>query len=132
EDGIRDRNVTGVQTCALPMFKKFFIPILLMLFVFMLSACNDNGTHDTDAASEDKGSLKIAMNDWAENIAVSNMWKILLEERGYETELVQVEKAIMYQGVADKELDIGMEIWLPHTDKPYYDEYSDDIDLRDA
>ena len=98
----------------------------------MLSACNDNGTHDTDAASEDKGSLKIAMNDWAENIAVSNMWKILLEERGYETELVQVEKAIMYQGVADKELDIGMEIWLPHTDKPYYDEYSDDIDLRDA
>src|SRR5699024_11856436 len=25
EDGIRDRNVTGVQTCALPIFSKFFI-----------------------------------------------------------------------------------------------------------
>src|SRR5699024_11658412 len=24
EDGIRDRNVTGVQTCALPIFTEFF------------------------------------------------------------------------------------------------------------
>src|SRR6202046_5456934 len=27
EDGIRDRNVTGVQTCALPIFEGFFLPL---------------------------------------------------------------------------------------------------------
>src|SRR5699024_11823835 len=31
EDGIRDRNVTGVQTCALPIF--FLIPSILLLFL---------------------------------------------------------------------------------------------------
>src|SRR5699024_11234924 len=29
EDGIRDRNVTGVQTCALPIFKNVFYDPLL-------------------------------------------------------------------------------------------------------
>src|SRR5699024_11849729 len=28
EDGIRDRNVTGVQTCALPISKKYIFQIL--------------------------------------------------------------------------------------------------------
>src|SRR5699024_11645930 len=42
EDGIRYRNVTGVQTCALPIFKRTFIP-----------ARFDNGFHNfrTDVAN---------------------------------------------------------------------------------
>src|SRR5699024_11836846 len=32
EDGIRDRNVTGVQTCALPIF--FLIPLFLIVLSF--------------------------------------------------------------------------------------------------
>src|SRR5699024_9154115 len=50
EDGIRDRNVTGVQTCALPIFKKynkslnsmikgitslFFVIVIIALVVFV-------------------------------------------------------------------------------------------------
>src|SRR5699024_11589821 len=31
EDGIRDRNVTGVQTCALPIF--FLIPIFVIVLI---------------------------------------------------------------------------------------------------
>src|SRR5699024_12027295 len=29
EDGIRDRNVTGVQTCALPIYKKEMIQVFV-------------------------------------------------------------------------------------------------------
>src|SRR5699024_11818429 len=36
EDGIRDRNVTGVQTCALPILG--LIPVRYMLVAAMLSA----------------------------------------------------------------------------------------------
>src|SRR5205823_9139218 len=28
EDGIRDKLVTGVQTCALPIFRRLFLPVL--------------------------------------------------------------------------------------------------------
>src|SRR5699024_11859449 len=34
EDGIRDRNVTGVQTCALPIFYKFSIILLWPTYPF--------------------------------------------------------------------------------------------------
>src|SRR5699024_11744513 len=33
EDGIRDRNVTGVQTCALPIFVKLIISALFGLII---------------------------------------------------------------------------------------------------
>src|SRR5699024_11916125 len=32
EDGIRDRNVTGVQTCALPILLKYIIVVIELLF----------------------------------------------------------------------------------------------------
>src|SRR5699024_11576155 len=37
EDGIRDRNVTGVQTCALPIYSKWYLVGLLgMITCFIL------------------------------------------------------------------------------------------------
>src|SRR5699024_11535801 len=33
EDGIRDRNVTGVQTCALPIFSTFLAGLFLLILV---------------------------------------------------------------------------------------------------
>src|SRR5699024_11758884 len=37
EDGIRDRNVTGVQTCALPIFKTSVVAVLSTI---ILTACS--------------------------------------------------------------------------------------------
>src|SRR5699024_11811454 len=37
EDGIRDRNVTGVQTCALPIFIKY-IELFIWLFTQSVTA----------------------------------------------------------------------------------------------
>src|SRR5690606_40504884 len=39
-DGIRVFHVTGVQTCALPILKTFFVkPVLLFLFSVLIIAC---------------------------------------------------------------------------------------------
>src|SRR5699024_11435093 len=37
EDGIRDRNVTGVQTCALPIFQGFAISMRFFLLILVTS-----------------------------------------------------------------------------------------------
>lgn len=83
------------------------------------------------AMSSDKGSVHIGLNNWAENIAVSNMWKLLLEDRGYDVELTEAGKSVVYSGIASDSIDIGLEVWMPKTDKEYIERYEDDIALQD-
>ncbi|SEQ90272.1 glycine betaine ABC transporter substrate-binding protein [Piscibacillus halophilus] len=114
-------------------FNKLF-PVLLLGMLLLLAACGgdeESGSED-ESSTQEKGSISIGMNNWAENIAVSNMWKIILEEEGYDVSLEPVEKAILYEGLSNGDLDIGMEIWLPNTDKPFYDKHKDEIDWRET
>lgn len=88
-----------------------------------LAACGTNESNDS------LGEIEIGYNNWAENIAVTNMWKILLEEQGYDVTITPLEKAPIWSAVANDNIDIGMEIWLPITDEPFYDEYHEDIHI---
>ncbi|WP_345891573.1 glycine betaine ABC transporter substrate-binding protein [Burkholderia sp. Ax-1735] len=63
----------------------------------------------------------IGVNNWAENIAVANLWKALLAEKGYDVTLQPGDKAIIYNGVAQGKLDLTFEVWLPSADGPPYD-----------
>ncbi len=116
--------------------KKSFITILLGVTLF-LAACGEEGSDENteqqtnDESQGDKGTISIGMNNWAENVAVSNMWKIILEDKGYNVELTSVEKAFLYEALSAGDLDIGMEIWLPNTDQAYYNKYKEEIDWRE-
>src|SRR5699024_7715578 len=49
EDGIRYRNVTGVQTCALPILVRYFIFLFAILVsVSFLSACGSDENGDEE------------------------------------------------------------------------------------
>ncbi|MCA8422819.1 glycine betaine ABC transporter substrate-binding protein [Burkholderia seminalis] len=67
------------------------------------------------------GTVVIGVNNWAENIAVANLWKALLAEKGYDVTLQSGDKAIIYNGVAQGKLDLTFEVWLPSADGPPYD-----------
>ncbi|SDJ65874.1 glycine betaine ABC transporter substrate-binding protein [Sediminibacillus albus] len=111
--------------------------IFLIGMVMLLTACGGDETEEEtneenkEAQNGEKGTITIGMNNWAENVAVSNMWKIILEEKGYDVELTSVEKAFLYEALSAGDLDIGMEIWLPNTDQAYYDKYKEEIDWRE-
>lgn len=128
--------------------KKFFylsIAIMLLTALF-LGACNNGDENDAPGGEtpnqpggntgdpttgEGKGEILIGRNNWAENIAVSAMWKILLEEKGYEVELKTMDKAPVWLGISDGELDLALEVWLPYTDKPYMDKYGEKLEMHD-
>ncbi|MFD1030200.1 glycine betaine ABC transporter substrate-binding protein [Metaplanococcus flavidus] len=113
-------------------FNKLF-PALSLGTLLLLTACNgDEESGSAEESTEEKGSISIGMNNWAENVAVSNMWKIVLEEKGYDVSLEPVEKAILYEGLSSGDLDIGMEIWLPNTDKSFFDKYEEEIEWRET
>ncbi|WP_280570050.1 glycine betaine ABC transporter substrate-binding protein [Chromohalobacter sp. 296-RDG] len=76
--------------------------------------------------------LTIGTNNWSENIAVSHMWQQLLEEQGYDVELTTTGKSVLFSGLANGDLDISLEVWLPHGDAQYIKPYEDKIDVHDA
>jgi len=65
--------------------------------------------------------ISIGTNNWAENIAVANLWKLLLEEKGYPVKL--------QNGVAQNRIDLTFEVWLPVSDKPAFDKVKNDVHL---
>ena len=85
----------------------------------------------TTAQAEDK-SLVIGTNNWAENIAVANLWKLVLEERGYDVELSDVSKSALYAGMDSKDIDLSLEIWLPYTDGSFLAPYKNTLEVHDA
>jgi len=92
----------------------------------ILSALLLIGTY-TQAASP--ASITIGTNNWAENIAVANLWKLLLTEQGYPVKLQSADKALLYNGVGQSHIDITFEVWLPVSDKPAFDKVKDNVQL---
>lgn len=83
------------------------------------------------SAQANNNKIKVGTNNWPENIAAANMWKILLEERGYEIELKEMSLEMVYSAVASNALDIALEIWLPTTGEAFYERHKDDVILQE-
>ncbi len=104
--------------------------ILGLTLIILLAACGNNSSaneSESSGESENKGTIEMAQINWAENIAVSNMWKVILEEKGYEVNLNLLDMGVIMQSLASGELDINLEVWLPIQDKAYLEEYKDEV-----
>ncbi|MDM5154460.1 glycine betaine ABC transporter substrate-binding protein [Bacillus sp. DX1.1] len=105
------------------MKKKIWFICILFLISIISSSCST--TKDTT-----KGKIKLGVTSWKENIATANMWKVLLEQKGYKVELMYLEKAAVWTGLARGDVDANLEVWLPVTDKPLYEKYKDDVVIK--
>src|SRR5215204_6742841 len=87
--------------------RKLFAVILALVVGALTTGCG---------GSEQPKELKLANIGWDENVAVSTLTKVLLEdELGYErAERRTVELDSTYQEVADGELDAFQDVWLPN------------------
>jgi glycine betaine/proline transport system substrate-binding protein len=79
-------------------------------------------------AGSDKGSLTVAVfNGWDEGIAASELWKHVLEGKGYDVELVYADPAAAYTGIANGQYDLALDTWLPITHAEYMETYGDQL-----
>lgn len=93
----------------------------LASLALLATACGGDGGSGL-AGGGDEGSgqggdkqIEIALIPWEEAIATTNMWKVLLEELDYEVTITEVDVAPMYQGVANGDVDMFLDTWLPLT-----------------
>ena len=103
--------------------------LTLVLAVGVLAA----GCGGLGAASGGK-ELTLGYIGWDENVAVSTLTEVLLEEElGYEVDLQRSNVAVLkqvYEGVAEGELDAFQDVWLPNQ-KRYLREVKDDVEHLD-
>lgn len=78
--------------------------------------------------TEDKKKVTIAMVNWIECIANTNLAKAVLEEKGYDVELINADVAPVFAAVAKGNADLFMEVWEPITHKPYIEKFGDQIE----
>lgn len=91
----------------------------VLLAALTLGGCASNET-----------TITIGHNNYAESIAFAHLWKTVLEDQGYQVELSLVEKAMLFNGVENGDIDIGFNTWLPFTDQAYVSLDSEEIDVQ--
>ncbi|WP_406670691.1 glycine betaine ABC transporter substrate-binding protein [Methanolobus sp. ZRKC4] len=111
---------------------KLLAVITLIAVLVMVSGCTDqNASGESGTELEETTQTKEATIGyvlWDGEIASTNVMKIVLEEAGYDVEIIAVDAGALYQGLADSQFDFTTSAWLPQTQKNYWETYGDDID----
>lgn len=116
-------------------WKKAIGTTFMISTIGILTACgNANGEANIDEteSGEENKELMIGQINWAENIAVTNMWKVILEDKGYDVELNVLNMGTTMKALETGDIDASLEIWLPVQDANYLEKYQDTVNFSEA
>ncbi|MFD1608845.1 glycine betaine ABC transporter substrate-binding protein [Oceanobacillus luteolus] len=108
--------------------------VLTLLMISVLAACGNGdaeGASSESKAESANETIDMGQISWAENIAVTNMWKVILEEKGYDVKFHLLDMGTQMAALANDELDVNLEFWLPVQDKHYFERYQEEIDFSE-
>lgn len=72
--------------------------------------------------------INVAYVNWAEGIAMSNLAKVILEENGYQVNLLNAGVAPIFASMPKGDIDLFMDTWLPITHEVYIDKYGSTLE----
>ncbi|GAA2049116.1 glycine betaine ABC transporter substrate-binding protein [Leifsonia soli] len=95
-----------------------------------LAGCSAGAEADgAGPGNGDKTDLTInVFSGWAEDVAVSNVWKEVLESKGYDVTLTTTTAGPGFTGLSQGNYDVNFDAWLPSTHKSYWDKYGDKLE----
>lgn len=106
------------------------IGILLMvslLSLVLVAGCGTQDSGDVSQGGKNK-TVNIGYVTWAENIAVTNLWKEILETKGYEVKIQQLQASPLFVGLGKGNLDLFLDSWLPITHEAYWNQYKENLE----
>jgi glycine betaine/proline transport system substrate-binding protein len=126
----QSNGIGGIETRSMHVKAYRRLPIVLLVLVVGMLAAGCSGMGAVSGSKE----LTLGYIGWDENVAVSTLTEVLLEEEfGYEVELQLSDEAVVkqvYMGVAEGDLDAFQDVWIPNQ-KEYLSEVEDDVEHLD-
>ena len=109
---------------------------LIALLVASITACSGQGSSFSGPSGGGSGgegggktvSISVVAG-WDEDVAASNLWKELLEQRGYTVNVQELDIASTFTGVANGQINLYMDAWLPATHQVYWDRFKDQLEV---
>lgn len=90
-----------------------------------LAAC---GASNKSKGGDTSKKVKLGYVNWAEGIAMTNLAKVVLEEKmGYKVEMTEADPGVIFTSLAEGDTDAFLDGWLPVTHKSYMDKYKDKL-----
>lgn len=109
---------------------------LSAVVVLALVACGTGvfGSDDSDSGSTTAGSsnvgkgqtVKIGSFNWDESIASANLWKEVLDSRGFKAQVNTYDPGAAFTGLSTGNFDYLTDAWLPTTHASYLEKYGKD------
>lgn len=120
------------------MKKHFSWIITILVTALLIGGCGSGAGGNTDKENSTgesngsekgnkKGTITLGYNQWPARIATAHMWKQILENKGYTVKLKAGSKGPLFTGLSEGGVDILSQVWLPNADKPYVQQYEDNI-----
>jgi glycine betaine/proline transport system substrate-binding protein len=99
------------------------------LLLAVTAACgSDDGGNGGGESGGDKSLTIPVASGWDEDVAVSHLWKVVLEDRGYDVTLEDMDIGVAFSGVQRGDLDVFFDTWLPTTHADYWEKIGDDVE----
>ncbi|MCY6959263.1 glycine betaine ABC transporter substrate-binding protein [Clostridium brassicae] len=100
-----------------------------VLAVGILAGCGNKAAQTNSDKKESKGKVNLGYVNWAEGIAMTNLVEAVLEEKmGYDVEKKQGEAGMVFTSLANGDMDVFLDGWLPVTHKDYMEKYKDKLE----
>jgi glycine betaine/proline transport system substrate-binding protein len=109
---------------------------LLALIIASIAACSGetssfggSGTGNEGGDGDAKSVSISVVAGWDEDVAATYMWKELLEQRGYQVSVQELDVASTFTGVANGQIDLYLDAWLPFTHASYWDRFQNQLEV---
>lgn len=73
--------------------------------------------------------ISMAYANWAEGIAVTHLAREILEEQGFQVELLNADIAPIFTSLARGKTDVFLDSWLPVTHESYFEKYQGKFEI---
>lgn len=103
---------------------KLLLGCIAAALTLVTTACSGQTASVDSGSGGDSGdskTLKIAaVEGWDEDTAATYLWKQILEDKGYKVDVQSLDIASTFTGVANKQMDLYLDAWLPSTHSTYW------------
>ena len=97
------------------------------LFAAGCGASDDSSESGDDAAGSSEGEVELTYVEWDTEIASTHVIGKVLEDLGYDVTLTPLDNAVMWEAVANGEVDGSVSAWVPVTHEAQIEQYGDQV-----